>query len=110
MVTVPGLTGCLKWRWLPFIRSNRQPSLSTMRMASRTFGMVGTSSQGACYHILNNGHACASSGEGNHDDLSAGILDSWVEDGALGGGELGYGDAVGAAADVADTGIVEEAD
>lgn len=36
IVTVPGLTGCRYWRWLPRVRTNRQPSRSIRRIASRT--------------------------------------------------------------------------
>ena len=38
IVTTPGRTGCLSWRWLPRVRTTTQPcSLSSSR-ASRTFG------------------------------------------------------------------------
>ena len=40
MVTRPGLTGCLYWRWLPLVRTNRHPSFSISSIASLTLGMV----------------------------------------------------------------------
>src|SRR5690606_34932600 len=36
-VTLPGLFGCLNWRWLPFVLTWRHPSCSISLMTSRTF-------------------------------------------------------------------------
>ena len=40
MVTRPGFGGCLNCRWLPLVPTWYQPSLSTMRIASRTLGGI----------------------------------------------------------------------
>ena len=40
MVTVPGLTGCRYWRWLPLVRTMCHPSRSMRRMASLTLGIT----------------------------------------------------------------------
>jgi len=36
-VTLPGLAGCTKPRWLPRVAFSRQPSFSSIRITSRTF-------------------------------------------------------------------------
>lgn len=36
-VTRPGFTGCLNWRWLPFVTTRTHPSSSSILMTSRTF-------------------------------------------------------------------------
>lgn len=40
IVTLPGFTGCRNCRWLPRVVIWYQPSRSTIRIASRTFGMA----------------------------------------------------------------------
>ena len=42
IVTLPGLPGCLYWRWLPRVATNTQPSSSINRIASRTFDITPT--------------------------------------------------------------------
>ena len=37
MVTLPGLVGCLYWRWLPLVATKYQPSASIILIISRTF-------------------------------------------------------------------------
>ena len=39
MVTVPGLSGCRYWRWLPLVRTSDHPCCFSKRITSRTFGM-----------------------------------------------------------------------
>ena len=37
IVTKPGLSECLYWRWLPLVLASDQPTSSILRTASRTF-------------------------------------------------------------------------
>ena len=39
MVTVPGLSGCRYWRWLPLVRTSDHPCCFSKRITSQTFGM-----------------------------------------------------------------------
>jgi len=40
MVILPGFSGCLYWRWLPFVATRYHPSASITLMISRTFRIV----------------------------------------------------------------------